>query len=226
MLRFNSTLLFARKFWVVLAFSLVLTLVHDTIIHATTLTPSGMVPPTPLLPSGTLDATISGTLTTPTFSANFTEWVYSDPMNTFCVGCLNFVYQFTDLGPDALGRFTMSNFAGFNLDVGTNPFGVHDPMVIDRSPLGNVVGFDYLGGDEIASETTPKLLIETNARNFDAKGFLSAQGSTATFGSAFEPTSAATPEPSTFGLMGSGLLVLGGTWRRLRFRMRSKEGSC
>jgi len=48
--------------------------------------------PSPLFPTGTLMATQTGTITTPTFSADYTKWVCSDPANTWCSVCLDFVY--------------------------------------------------------------------------------------------------------------------------------------
>ncbi len=208
---------FVRGFLFVLVFSLAVPL-----LHASILTDGGSVPPSPLFPGGTLEATTSGTITTLTFSAGYSQWVYSDPLNTWCAGCLDFVYQFTDLGPDILGRFTMSDFASgsnWNLDVGTNPFGLHDPTTIDRSGSGSVVGFNYNPGDEILpGETTPLLVIETNARSFDFNGFLSAQDGTAGSARAYAP---AVPEPSSLGLLGSGLMVVGGFWRKLRLVGRS-----
>jgi hypothetical protein len=206
---------FVRGFLLVLAFSLAVPLLHASVLNN-----GGAVPPSPLFPGGTLEASTSGTITTPTFTDNYSEWVYSDPGNTWCAGCLDFVYQFTNLGPDINARFTMSSFTGFNLDVGTNPFGLHDPTNIDRSMSGSVVGFNYNPGDEILpGETTPLLVIETNARSFDFNGFLSAQDGTAGDARAYEP--AAVPEPSSLGLIGSGLMVVGGFWRKLRLGARS-----
>jgi hypothetical protein len=205
---------FARNFLFVLAFSLAVPL-----LHASDLTNGGSVPPSPLFPGGILEATTSGTVTTPTFAFDYSQWVYSDPGNTWCAGCLDFVYQFTNLGPDILARFTMYDFGhgwGWNLNVGTNPFGFHDPITIDRSMDGMVVGFNYTPGDEILpGETTPLLVIETNALSFDfTRGFLSGQDGTAGFARAYEP--AGVPEPSSLGLIGSGLMVVGGFWRMKR----------
>src|ERR1035437_1766450 len=195
---------FARNFLFVLAFSLAVPL-----LHASVLTYGGSVPPSPLTPGGILEATTSGTVSTPTFSFNYSEWVYSDPSNSWCAGCLDFVYQFKDLGPDVLARFTMYNFAnstgGWNLDVGTNPFGFHDPTTIDRSMTGSVVGFNYNPGDEIVpGETTPLLVIETDARHFDFNGYLS--GARRSRSPAKGSSPATVPEPSPLSLIGSGLV--------------------
>lgn len=212
---------FARNFVLVLAFSLAVPL-----LHASTLSNGGSVAPSPLFPTGILEAMTSGTISTPTFTANYTQWVYSDPGNTWCTGCLDFVYQFTNHGPDINARYTMfdfSNGTNWSLDVGTDPFGLHDPTSIDRSMSGSVVGFNYTPGDEILpGETTPLLVIETNAHHFDFNGFLSAQDGTAGFAPAYEPANApaTTPEPSSLGLLGSGLMVVGGFWRKLRFGVR------
>ena len=35
------------------------------------------------------------------FTATYTTWVVSNLNNTFCVGCLDFLCQLTDNGPDA-----------------------------------------------------------------------------------------------------------------------------
>ena len=48
-------------------------------------------------------------------------WVAADPTNTFCTGCLDFVYEFTNNGPHPNQRYSMSSFAGFMIDAGTNP---------------------------------------------------------------------------------------------------------
>jgi PEP-CTERM motif-containing protein len=208
-----------RGFLLVLVFSLAVPLLHATVLPA-----GGSVLPSSLMPGGVLDATTSGTITTPTFSASYTQWVYSDPGNTWCAGCLDFVYQYTNLSGDGLGRFTMYDFANsgvvWKLDVGVDPLGMHDPATVDRNLSGSVVGFNYEAGDEIdPGQTTPLLVIETNATSFDFKGFLSAQDGTAGYATAYEPNSVV-PEPSSLGLIGTGLMVVGGFWRKLRLGAR------
>src|SRR5215472_14041342 len=191
--------------------------------YASTLGVGGTAPPSPLTPTGTILATTSGTVTTPTFSTDFTTWVYSDPLNTWCANCLDFVYQFTNNGPDVNQRYTMFNFGSFNIDAGTNPFGVHDPITVSRSMLANgqVISFNFdQFGDEIQpGTTTVQLVIETDATHF-MPGFLSVQDGTAGFGAAFQPAPAI-PEPASLVLMGSGLIAVGGFLRKSPFGKRS-----
>jgi hypothetical protein len=182
--------------------------------HASILGNGGSAPPSPLFPTGTLVASTSGTITTATFSDTYAQWVYADPNNTWCKGCLDFVYQFTNNGPDAQGRFSMYNFVGFNVDAGTNPFGKHDPSTIDRSLLGPVIAFNYSTDEIIPGETTPLLVIETNALHFTS-GYASAQDGTAGYGFAYAPSSV--PEPSSLALIGGGLSVFGVMLRKFRF---------
>jgi hypothetical protein len=185
--------------------------------HASILGNGSSAPPSPLFPTGTQVAYVSGTITTATFSATYQQWVYADPTNTWCSGCLDFVYQFTNNGGDANERFSMYNFAGFLVDAGTHVFGVHDPMTIDRSLLGPVVAFNYGAGNEIVpGETTPLLVIETNALHFKP-GFASAQDGTAGYGFAYAPS--AVPEPSSLALVGGGLSVFGFLLRKVRIGM-------
>jgi hypothetical protein len=108
--------------------------------------------------------------------------------------CLDFVYHFTDHGPDVNQRFV--EFWGFSIDAGPNPFGVHDPITASRTILGNdaVISFNFdQFGDEIQPhETTVLLVIKTNAISFTT-GYLSAQDDTAGSGLGDAPL---VPEPA------------------------------
>ena len=186
--------------------------------QASILSVGGTAPPSPLFPTGPTLASTSGTITTPTFTDTYSTWVVKDPGNTFCANCLDFIYVYSLDGPDVNQRFSMSSFAGFMVDAGTNPFGVHDPITVSRSLTagGPVVSFnfDQFGDEMLPGETTVWLIVETNAVTFTS-GFLSAQDGTAGSGVGFAPL-APIPEPSSLMLMGGGLLALGGFLRKSR----------
>jgi hypothetical protein len=206
------------KLVLVLAFTLLVPMAYASVLGV-----GGTAPPSPLFPTGTLLATTSGTIITPTFTTDYTAWVLRDPTNTWCANCLDFLYEFTNHGPDVNQRYSMSSFAGFNVDAGTNPFGVHDPITVSRSMLagGQVISFNFdQFGDEIQPNTTTvDLVIMTNAITYTS-GFLSAQDGTAGSGVAYAPL-APVPEPTSLVLMGSGLIAFGGFLRRSRFGKRS-----
>ena len=186
--------------------------------RASVLCPGCSVPSSPLIPGGTLLAAVSGTITTVPFTVSYMEWVYADPLNTWCTNCLDFVYQFANSGPGSLQRFSMYSFAGVSADVGTDPYGVHDPVSIDRDLTGATIGFNYptSSSDEIQpGQTTPLLVIETDAMAYTSSGSIAVArvfGEVAVQG--YEPVVA--PEPSSLGLMAGGLLVVGRFLRRFR----------
>ena len=190
--------------------------------HANILVAGGSVTPSAMTPGGTLLASIVGGTITPSgvpdFTATYSTWVYRDPTNFFCSNCLDFVYQFTNNGPAVNERYSMSSFDGFNVSVGMDLLGVHDPVSINRTLLGpgSIVAFNFFPfGDEIvAGETTQLLVIETDA-HFFTKGTVSAQNGTAGSNVAFQPS--AIPEPGSLILMGGGLLALGGFLRKSLF---------
>ena len=183
--------------------------------------------------AGTLTvlATTNGTLTAPTFTANYADAVYKDTANVFCSGCLDFAYEVQDTGAGTfagstgiLEHITASFFTGFLTDVGysqgalapvliagqTPATGVA-PNTIDRSIAGPgaVVTWDYTSDLLGPGAHTALLIIETNATAFNPGLVAAIDGSSAN-GNAFEPTTpSGVPEPGTMFLLGAGLLGLG-----------------
>lgn len=160
-------------------------------------------------------------------TASMTAAVYMDPSNTFCINCLDFVYQVSNNAnsADGIGRVTAVSFTGFSTDVGFSPTapgsggggsfvnGTDAPGLVDRN-TADVVGFQFSSSPTAAiapGSTSNLLIIETNATSFTS-GFVSIEdGGVATF-SAFEPTSGV-PEPTSGILLGLGTLALAGLQR-------------
>lgn len=171
--------------------------------------------------SGTLDLTMNAA-------------VYTDPSNTFCAGCLDFIYQVISSGnsTDNVGRVTVSSFSSpstWEVDAGYStagepagggiafPTGTWAPGLVDRN-TPDTVGFQF---SNVATAIPPGgsstvLVVETNATNFTS-GFISILDATPATFNAFQPASAA-PEPATLLLTGLGIAGLAGI-RRLRKRI-------
>jgi hypothetical protein len=172
--------------------------------------PGQLANPDTLTPNGAIVFFLSGVIATPTFIANYQEQVYSDPFNTFCSGCLDFVFELENTGPDVNGSITVSGYTGSKTDVGFDPTtsGVA-PLLVERSSDGSVVGFLYPGADTLKpTESTRLLVVETNARTF-VQSFISDQDSTAGFGDAVGPQEPQQPtdETATLFLLGTGILM-------------------
>src|SRR5581483_9094638 len=148
-------------------------------LFANTLSPGGTVPPDALTvdPASTLVASSSGTLNAPgSFTATYTENIYSDPSNSYCAGCLDWVIEVSNSSSssDSIERITASSFKGFSTDVGTNAAGApglsapgsgNSPDDVTRSLNGAVIGFNFNGANAIAPGSNSMLLeIETNAQ--------------------------------------------------------------
>jgi hypothetical protein len=158
----------------------------------------------------------------PFFNATYTEYVYSDTSGTvapspqggstyagLCRNCLDFFIEVTNAGPGIIERISASNFAGFATDVGYNTAGGAGiaPNTVDRSADGSVIGFNYLGSNELeAGQNTMLLEIQTDALAY-TNGTVTVQDGAAGFNIGFSPSSA--PEPGTMALFGLGFIGLG-----------------
>ncbi len=215
--------------------SLVLTglLVFLGVAHASVLTP-GTGGQLPDIFSGCAGCTLlashdTGVVTASsggvTLSFDLVSAVYSDPNNTFGAGDLDFMYQVTNLASsnDSIGRVTVTNFTGFQTDVGYNltgstfpgsPFatdGTVAPGLVDRN-TASTIGFGFAVPPLYAlvgpGQASTVLVVETNATNFQLGQANVIDGQavpTDAFGPAGTPS---VPEPSTMILMGSGIAGL------------------
>ncbi len=174
----------------------------------------GSVSPVPSngsTPSGTLEATISGSfISTPSsaFSGTYQAEVFLDPTTHD----LDFYYKVSDAGPDALSRISIVDFTSAITRVAYLTSGGIAPSEADRN-TAKTVGFDFFGsGHVLASGTSSDWLeIATNFKYYTSSTMFIQDGGQASV-KAFAPSPV--PEPLSMGLLGSGLAFLG----ILRFR--------
>jgi len=204
------------------SYGLVCAFAFASLASATILTSGSTAPPSGFSNAGwtLLASTGAQAISSGTFTATAHAWVYSDTNNSFCSGCLDFVYQVALVsGLDPIERITAGSFTGFSTDVGylTGSAGA-TPGSVDRSVNDSVIGFNYGGALALTgTDSTKILVIETNTKFYKA-GLMSAIDQQAANGVGFAPASA--PESSSITMLGAGLILLG----LLRIRRKSLNG--
>jgi hypothetical protein len=190
-------------------------------------TPTVLATPVPIAPgntgtsftpttsafTGTLLGTYSMTFSNSSENGTVYEDVYDDS------GLLDFYYQIANnaSSSDSLSRVTVGNFTGYTTAVDYLLNGGDAPSNATRQAVGDSVGFNFF--TNIAPGTTTNWLeVSTNATATDSNGTVAAIDSLpSVVVNAIEP--AEVPEPSSFVLLGAGLLAMAGAARR-KFSLR------
>jgi hypothetical protein len=148
------------------------------------------------------------------FSGTLSQYVYQ--LGTG-IG-FKFVISANPSGTAAMERATMSFFTGFTTDAnfisgtGTSV----GPVSVGRQASGSNVSFNWdLSGPGIApGKTAPSLYILTNAQSWGTGGIVSLINSGTASVAVYQ--SIAVPEPMSFLLLGSGIVVMGMFWRKAK----------
>jgi hypothetical protein len=183
--------------------------------QAAMIPPGGVQLPAVAEPDPTGATTVVASTTLPftagTFSGTLTSEVLSgDTSNPFGSNFLTFTYKVSNSpgSAHAIERLAVSNFDGFQTDASyRNDPGPTAPLLITRSPDGQVMGFNFVSPALLAGQMSELLVVQTNALTYQPTTASLIDGTTATVAS-FAPL--AVPEPATvtlFALAGGAALV-------------------
>ncbi len=184
-------------------------------------------------PGTILASVVGGSLNAATYTGSYNEFVYTDTTSPYASSCgsscLTFVFTFSNnaSSPNAIERASdgdgIDSFAGFETNVGyhvgAGDYGSDAPDTIDETLFGTIE-FNFPATDAVAPGTgTAYLVIQTNATQF-APGFFGVIDSSTDTVAGYVPM-AATPEPNSLVLLGTGLAGAAGL---LFMRRRTAQG--
>jgi hypothetical protein len=144
-----------------------------------------------------------------TFSGTLTSKVWTnDSSNPF--GGLTFTYELSNnlSSLDAIDRFTLSRYTGFQVDASYFGAGIV-PTEVRRTGSGNQISFDFSGPSEgilVQGTSSPVLILQTDSAVWQVSNAGVINSSTVNVAT-FAPL--AVPEPATAALFLLGAVALG-----------------
>ena len=182
----------------------------------TSLNPGGSVTPATGIVRGSTIATVPGS----SGGLSYTDSVYQDSGNPFCSTCLDFVIGVRNPDTGAISpteglSVTTSSFKGYSVDVAYGADGNVAPDGASRSADGSDVSFQF---QLYPGDVTDALIVYTNATSYGRGSLDLTTTVIETDPPAYAPSGApyvaATPEPSSLLMFGTGLLGAVGVVRR------------